>query len=125
MGVSVKMAKWTENYLGKRSIRTKLNNIVSSPRDLLCGVPQGSIIGLILFLCYINDLKLVIKVRKLGIEISLYADDAVIYCGNYESHFVKRRLERALVSVNDWCLSNYININIQKMKYCIYGSRYR
>ena len=55
----------------KRSIRTKLKNTVSSPRDLLCRFPQGSIIGPILFLCYINDL--VIKVRKVGIEISLYA----------------------------------------------------
>ena len=47
----------------------------------------------------------------------------MIYCGNYESHFVKRCLERVLVSVNNWCLSNYININVQKTKYCIYGSR--
>ena len=123
MGVPRKLTKWIENYLEKRVIRTRLNNTVSSSREILCGVPQGSIIGPILFLCYINDL--VIMTRKLGTEISLYADDAVIYCSNYDTYFVKCRLEHALTAVGKWCMSNYININVQKTKYCIYGSRSR
>ena len=87
----------------------------------MCGIPQGSIIGQILFLCYINDL--VITTRNLGTSISLYADDAVIYCCNYEIYLVKSRLERALVVINEWCKVNYININVHKNKivYMVYG----
>ena len=56
-------------------------------------------------------------------SISLYADDAVIYCSEYESYYVKERLEIALTHIIEWCNKNYININIDKTKFCIYVSR--
>ena len=56
-------------------------------------------------------------------SISLYADDAVIYCSNYDSYFIKERLESVLARVIDWCNMNYININIDKTKFCVYGTR--
>ena len=121
MGTPTKLITWIESYLDNRSIRTKLNDTISSPRKMLCGVPQGSIVGPALFLCYINDLALLI--RHLDMHISLYADDAVIYCSNYDSYFIKTRLEQTLLEINDWCTINCININAQKTKYCIYGQR--
>ena len=56
-------------------------------------------------------------------SISLYADDAVLYCSNHESCFIQNRLEQSLKHVIDWCNNNYININIDKTKFCIYGTR--
>ena len=56
-------------------------------------------------------------------SISLYADDAVIYCSSYEPFFIQTRLERALLHVMEWCNNNYININIDETKFCIYGTR--
>ena len=121
MGIPLKLLEWTSSYLQNRKIKTRLNNHVSDTSELICGVPQGSVLGPTLFLCYINDLAAIIK--NIGLSISLYADDAVIYCSNYDSYFVQARLENALSVVVDWCNSNYININIDKTKFCIYGTR--
>ena len=54
MGVPGKLVIWIEDYLRNRNIRTKLNNCISNPSSLLCGVPQGSVLGPTLFLCYIS-----------------------------------------------------------------------
>ena len=121
MGIPLKLHSWISSYLKNRKIKTKLNNCVSTTSDVICGVPQGSVLGPTLFLCYINDLASM--ANNLGLSISLYADDAVLYCGNHDSYFVKTRLEQALSCLIEWCNNNYININIDKTKFCIYGTR--
>ena len=121
MGIPSKLLSWISSYLKHRKIKTKLNNRVSATTDLICGVPQGSVLGPTLFLCYINDLASMVK--NLGMSISLYADDAVIYCSNHDSFFVHARLEQSLLHLIEWCNHNYININIEKTKFCIYGTR--
>ena len=81
IGIPSKLYLWIMSYLENRKIKTKLNNCVSTTVNLICGVPQGSVLGPTLFLCYINDLAAM--TNELGMSISLYADDAVIYCGNH------------------------------------------
>ena len=123
MGVLGRLVVWIEDYLFNRNIRTRLNNTMSKSRDLVCGVPQGSILGPTLFLCYINDL--VFALRDIGVQILLYADDAVIYYGSSNIEHLHKVLELSIGSVNMWCLENHINVNLDKTKFCIYGSRSR
>ena len=121
MGIPRKLLWWIGSYLRNRKIQTRLNNVVSNTADLICGVPQGSVLGPTLFLCFINDLSM--TTNDLGLNISLYADDAVIYYSSHEPNLVKERLEVALSHIIEWCNQNYININIDKTKFCIYGNR--
>ena len=64
MGVPTKLLVWIQNYFKKRKIKTRLNNNVSTTAELLYGVPQGSILGPTLFLCYINDLARLHKILE-------------------------------------------------------------
>ena len=88
---------------------------------IICGVPQGSILGPTLFNCYINDL--VLSMRGIDTCISLYADDAVIFRSDTDCRSLKTHLETCLSIVLNWSNQNHINFNVQKTKFCIYGYR--
>ena len=79
-GVTSDTAKWFESYLNGRMQCTSCGSELSDLLSVTHGVPQGSILGPLLFLIYINDLPTFIKHS----EVALYADDAVLYC--YDSN---------------------------------------
>ena len=89
----------------------------------MCGVPQGSVIGPILFLCYINDIVFVADTND--ILISLYADDAVIYATSKSEATLKVKMQNSLNAVSSWCLKNRINVNVSKTKLCCNGRQHR
>ena len=75
LGLKDNAIKWFKNYLHGRTQCTVANDITSDPLPITCGVPQGSILGPLLFLCYINDLSSTIKTAK----HNLYADDTAVH----------------------------------------------
>ena len=109
-----KLPKWFESYLTGRQQLTLLNNVES---DLLhedaYGVPQGSVLGHLLFLLYINDIKSVIQ----NSYCHLYADDTIIVKSASDPDSLISSLERELLNVDQWLSINQICLNFHFIIY--------
>ena len=119
IGIRGNVEKWLKNYLTNRKQCTIANNIVSELRNVTCGVPQGSVCGPLLFLLYINDLPQILK----NSQVSLYADDTVIYINNSDVNLASNLLQQDLNLLHNWCDMNKLTINCKKTKFCVYGMR--
>ena len=100
---------WFRSYLSDRKQIVSFKNIVSARETVKYGVPQGSILGPLLFLLFINDLPLHTKVRT-----DLYADDATLYEIKRSKQEIKRKLQLAIKDLATWCKQNGMIINTEK-----------
>jgi hypothetical protein len=108
-GIKGNLLKWFESYLKNRRQKVVLNGVESSMRDILAGVPQGSILGPLLFLIYINDLVDVVHSNS-----RLYADDATIYIDFRDADRAADLLEDDLNQMMNWATRWLVSFNPQK-----------
>ena len=77
LGITGPALEWFRSYLGDRTLRVQIDDSFSASQEMLWAVPQGSVLGLLLFLIYI--LPLGILIRKHGLELHAYTDDTQLY----------------------------------------------
>ena len=112
---------WFQSYLYNRTQQVVINNSCSISGEVLCGVPQGPILGPLLFLLFINDLPLSLK--DISVSVDLYADDTTLYSTNLEKDVLEANLQKTLDLVRSWCLENGMLINTDKTKLMLIASR--
>ena len=106
---------WLENYLRNRYQCTKIGDSVSNFLEIKCGVPQGSILGPLLFSIYINDL---VNACNLSIPY-LFADDGALFFGNIcRSSYLSLKIE--LMTIIKWFNVNKLTICIKKTKFIVF-----
>ena len=118
-GLSQNTVQWIKSYLDNRSQKCTVNGITSPELVINCGVPQGSILGPMLFLIYINDIAQNLTCTK----FRLYADDTVLYMSDSDEHNAHAGLQHDLYSLTEWCNMNRLTINSKKTKVVLFGMR--
>ena len=108
-GISASLLLWFENYLSDRSQRVVISGSSSDTVPILAGVPQGSILGPLLFLVYINDI-----VSDIDSSIRLFADDTTLYVIVDNPQHAAHRLNSDLQTINNWASTWLVSFNPDK-----------
>ena len=109
---------WFKNYLDNRRQKTVIGEAESSWGTIDSGVPQGSILGPLLFTIMVNDLPNVVS----KCQIMLYADDAVLFYSSPNPEEIEKTLNSELKRVHEWVKVNRLALNLLKTQFMIFGS---
>ena len=115
-----KVISWFESHLSGKTFKVNIDKKFSDPRNLTCGVPQGSIVGPLLFLLYVNSMSQTVKC-----DLFLYADDT---CFTFQLEYVKEiedQLNLNFSSLCNWFIDNKLSIHLgeEKTKSILFGTK--
>ena len=121
VGASTSALKWFNSYLTNIYQVVRIHSSVSDPLPVECGVPQGSILGPLLFSIYVNDLPEVPR----HCSTECYVDDTKLFVSFnlHDSQRIVQEMNEDLLQVRNWCFGNRLLLNPDKTKLIVFGSR--
>ena len=120
VGFSKNTTGWYESYLAECRFTVKVANRVSQFANISCGVPQGSILGPLLFLIYVNDMS-----QAVECDLYLYADDSCLLFQHKNVTEIKKQLTKDFSNICDWFVDNKLSIHFgeDKTKSILFSSK--
>ena len=115
-GIKGKNLEWFRNYLTNRKQYIKTENSDTDKRTIVCGVPQGSILGPLLFLLYVNDLP---QSSDL-LDPIMFADDTNLFFEHENISTLFSEVNNELMKINEWFKANKLSLNVEKTKYSLF-----
>ena len=119
-GFSKQVLAIVSSYLSNRKQRIKINDVFSSWKDLILGVPQGSVLGTLLFNICLNDLFFFLK----DVGICNFADDTTTYISDESLENVLKSLEKNSMLAIRWFENNYMKLNTDKCRMIVSGDNH-
>ena len=118
-GIRGNAFQWFESYLSDRKQCVSIDGHESGFAVIKCGVPQGSILGPVLFLLYINDLGYASKI----LQSVMFADDTNMFLTGKSIDAIEAQFNSELVVINEWFKTNRLSLNLDKTSYIIFGNK--
>jgi len=121
-GLGGPVLEWLKSFLSSRQQAVMFRGQTSAYVSLVCGVPQGSVLGPLLFLLYTADVGTI--ARRHGVTVHSYADDTQLYtsCSAMDSPTSATQLLRCICDINEWMSSNRLKLNADKTQFIWLGS---
>ena len=104
-----KIFSFLTSYLTNRQICPKIDGVVSSPQIVDDGIPQGSVLGPLLFLLYVNDLP-----HASNFDTTLFADDTNLYLSHHNINILQSQVNQEINKINQWIISTKLTIDYKK-----------
>ena len=108
--------KWFSSYLDGRTQTTQIGSFISKRKNTTCGVPQGSVLGPLLFLIYVND----IQESSDKLKFFLFADDTNAVYADKNLKSLETTVNQELCKLFDWLTANKLTLNIKKTNFVIF-----
>ena len=107
---------WISSYLSNRKQSVKLNGVNSKYEKVSCGVPQGSILGPLLFIIYVNDMHVAVQ----SSIMHHFADDTNILFSAKNPNTIAKTLNRDLKLLFEWLCANRLSLNASKTEFIVF-----
>ena len=111
IGFSDQYTRWFWSYLCEQIFFTEIENQLSDYGRILCGVPQGSILGPLMFFIYINDILQAVKSNLFS-----YVDDSCLTYQHRDVEEIEKQLKKSLENICDWFVNNKLSTHFGKDK---------
>lgn len=115
-GIRGPIYEWLKSYLTNRKQFTVVNGSISNLMPIVKGVPQGSVLGPLLFLLYINDMHCIMSD---GEKLKLFADDTNLFLSGKTKQELEAKANLYLAKLHDWFLANKLSLNVNKTCFMI------
>ena len=114
LGIRGRALTWMKNYLTNRNQYVAIDQTNSEIETIPCGVPQGSILGPLLYLIYVNDVQ-----SSTSAQILSFADDTTITVSSNNINTLMQKANSSLSDINTWFCANKLFLNFSKTKFII------
>ena len=111
IGFSQKTVAWFKSYLSDRAFKVNINNHFSDLSKINCGITQGSILGPLLFLLYVNDMP-----QAVHSDFLLYVDDSSLTFQHKHAHTIEHQLNKDFTNLYEWFVENKLSIHLGEEK---------